>query len=84
MHVGVDADYIGDRVDSDRGFPVAQNVATGNYTLWNLNFGTKIRLEDIELSINAKNIFDKEYQSTYNYATAGTFSLCKITTIFRL
>jgi len=62
MHFGLDAQYIGDREEFGQ--------STGNYTLWNLNFSTEI-IDDIDLNINAKNIFDKEYQSVYGYATEG-------------
>lgn len=69
-HIGINAQYIGDRKDSDfNSFP-ASEVSTGNYTLWNLNFGTNI-MEDVDVSIHAKNIFDKDYQSVYGYATEG-------------
>ncbi len=70
MHFGINAQYVGDRVDTDGGFPIASKVATGNYTVWNLNFDTKL-LKDTKLTINAKNIFDKDYQSVYGYATEG-------------
>lgn len=76
-HFGINAQYIGDRVDTDGGFPVASNVPTGNYTLWNLNFGTKI-MKNLDVSIHAKNIFDKEYQSVYGYATEGRAVYAKI------
>lgn len=61
-HFGINAQYIGKREEFDQ--------STGNYTLWNLNFGTKI-IHDIDLTLNARNIFDKEYQSVYGYATEG-------------
>ena len=77
MHFGIDAQYIGDRMDTDGGFPVASEVPTGNYTLWNLNFGAKIA-EDLDLNINARNIFDKEYQSVYGYATEGASVYAKV------
>jgi len=77
MHFGIDAQYIGDRIDTDGGFPVASNVPTGNYTLWNLNFGTEIA-KDLDLNINARNIFDKEYQSVYSYATEGASVYAKL------
>ena len=77
MHFGIDAQYIGDRIDTDGGFPVASNVPTGNYTLWNLNFGTEIT-EYLDLNINARNIFDKEYQSVYGYATEGASVYAKL------
>jgi len=68
-HFGINAQYVGDRIDTDGGWP-ASEVSTGNYTLWNLNFSTKI-IENIDLNINARNIFDKEYESVYRYATEG-------------
>jgi vitamin B12 transporter len=77
MHFGIDAQYIGERIDTDGGFPVALNVPTGNYTLWNLNFGTKIT-DNLDLNINARNIFDKEYQSVYAYATEGASVYAKL------
>ena len=77
MHFGIDAQYVGDRIDTDGGFPVALNVPTGNYTLWNLNFGTKIT-DNLDLNINARNIFDKEYQSVYAYATEGASVYAKL------
>ncbi len=77
MHFGVDALYVGERFDTDGGYPVASNVSTGNYTIWNLNFSTKI-MQDFDLSIHAKNIFDKEYQSSYGYATEGRSIYAKV------
>ncbi len=69
MHFGIDTQYIGDREEYGQ--------STGNYTLWNLNFGTKIA-EDLNLNINARNIFDKEYQSVYGYATEGASIYAKL------
>jgi len=77
IHFGIDAQYIGDRLDTDGGYPVASDVPTGNYTLWNLNFAAKIA-EDLDLNIHARNIFDKEYQSVYAYATEGRSIYAKI------
>ncbi len=76
-HFGINAQYVGDRVDTDGGWPVATDVPTGNYTLWNLNFNTEI-INDVDLSLNARNIFDKEYQSVYGYATEGRSLYAKI------
>ena len=70
MNFGVDAQYIGDRTD-------VSGIQTGNYTLWNLNFGTKLA-EGIDLNINARNIFDKEYQSVYGYAAEGASVYAKL------
>jgi len=78
-HFGIDAQYIGDREDSDFD-PITFapiSVTTGNYTLWNLNFDTKI-IKNVDLNINAKNIFDKEYQSVYGYATEGRSVYAKL------
>jgi vitamin B12 transporter len=81
MHFGIDALYVGDRLDTDGGFPVASEVSTGNYTVWNLNFSTEI-MDNIQLSINAKNIFDKEYQSVFGYATEGRSAYAKVSYSF--
>ena len=81
MHFGIDALYIGERYDTDGAYPVVNNVPTGNYTVWNLNFSTAL-MTDVDLSINAKNIFDKDYQSSYGYATAGRSVYAKVTYSF--
>ena len=73
-HFGITAQYIGDRVD-------VSSEQTGNYTLWNLNFDMKI-INDFKLSINAKNIFDKEYESVYGYASEGRSIYAKIAYTF--
>ncbi len=79
-HFGIDAQYVGDR--EDIGYNPAPlytsfTASTGNYTLWNLNFGTKI-INDIDLSIHARNIFNKEYESVYGYATEGRSAYANI------
>ncbi len=71
MHFGIAGQYIGDRVDVSK-------EETGNYTVWNLNFDTKI-FKDFKLYINAKNIFDTEYESVYGYASAGRSIYAKVT-----
>ncbi|MFC2057644.1 TonB-dependent receptor plug domain-containing protein [Campylobacterota bacterium] len=68
-HYGISVQYIGDREEFGQ--------STGNYTLWNLNFNTKIT-DDLDASIYAQNIFDKDYESTYGYATAGRSLYAKI------
>lgn len=68
-HFGLDAQYVGDREEYGQ--------STGNYTVWNLNFGTKI-IDNIDFTLNAKNIFDKDYQSVYGYATEGRSLYAKI------
>jgi len=79
-YYGINAQYIGDREDlAFLNVPPYSSyaVSTGNYTVWNLNFGTKI-FDDIDLNIQAKNLFDKEYQSVYSYATEGRSIYAKI------
>jgi len=66
---GVTAQYIGDREEFGE--------STGNYTLWNLNYSRELT-EEIKLTLNAKNIFDKAYQSVYGYATEGRAVYAKI------
>ncbi|BAF72539.1 TonB-dependent receptor plug domain-containing protein [Sulfurovum sp. NBC37-1] len=77
MHFGINAQYIGDRLDTDGSYPIASDVETGNYTLWNLNFNMEL-MKDLELYLNARNIFDKEYQSVYGYATEGRSLYAKV------
>ncbi len=79
MHVGINTQYIGDRMDTafDPITYAQSEVKTGNYTLWNLNFSTELQ-KDLDLILNAKNIFDKEYQSVYSYATEGRSLYAKI------
>jgi vitamin B12 transporter len=77
MHFGIDAQYVGDRIDIDNSTFPASEVSTGNYTVWNLNFSSEI-IEGLDLSLHAKNIFDKEYQSVYGYATEGRSLYAKI------
>lgn len=71
MHFGIMGQYIGDRVD-------VSAEETGNYTVWNFNFDTKIT-KDFKLYINAVNIFDKEYESVYGYAAAGRSIYARVT-----
>jgi len=79
MHFGINAQYIGERTDSAFDpFTYAQTeVQTGNYTLWNLYFDTEIA-KDLKLNITARNIFDKEYEEVYSYATEGASLYAKV------
>ena len=77
MYFGIDAQYIGDRTDKDYNTFPPSEVQTGNYMLWNLNFNTEI-VKDLDLYINARNIFDKAYQSVYGYATEGRSIYAKV------
>ena len=77
MHFGVQTQYIGDRVDSDFSTFPATEVQTGNYTLWNLYFDTELA-KDLKLNITARNIFDKEHEEVYGYATEGRSLYAKV------
>ncbi|MDQ1326046.1 MAG: vitamin transporter [Campylobacterota bacterium] len=77
-HYGIDAQYTGNRKDMDYNTWPYTEVSTGNYILWNLHFGTEV-MKDTDLTVHAKNIFDKEYQSVYGYATEGRAVYAKIT-----
>lgn len=68
-YIGIGAQYIGDRIEYDYG---TYNIKaeTGNYTVWDINFGTNIT-QDLSLKIHAKNIFDKKYATTHGYSTEG-------------
>ena len=79
MHFGVAAQYIGDRDDAFFDSATFQTIPTntGNYTIWNLHFNTKI-MQNTDLSINARNIFDKDYQSVAGYASEGRSIYAKI------
>jgi vitamin B12 transporter len=77
MHFAVDAQYVGERTDIDYSTFPASDVQTGNYMLWNLSFNTEL-MKDLDLYLNARNIFDKEYQSVYGYATEGASLYAKI------
>lgn len=61
--ISLNGQYVGDRVSYG-------NIQSGNYTLWNLNF-TKQFDKNIDVALHLKNIFDKDYQSIYNYNSEG-------------
>ena len=75
-YFGVTAQYIGDRIDTNGAYP-ASKVSTGNYTVYNANFGTKL-FNNMEVSLHVKNIFNKTYQSIYAYASSDREAYAKI------
>jgi len=77
MHFGINTEYVGDRTDTDGSYPTSSDVGTGNYTLWNLYFDTELA-KDLKLNLTARNIFDKEYESVYGYATEGRSLYAKL------
>jgi len=76
--IGLSVQYIGDREDTkfNPDFSTSK-VSTGNYTLWNINFSTKIQ-ENLDLFLHSKNFFDKKYTSAYGYATEGASFYAKV------
>ena len=70
LHFNITGQYIGDRID-------VSSEQTGNYSVWNANFDMSIA-KDFKLYVNAKNLFDKEYESVYGYATEGRSFYAKL------
>ena len=70
LHFNVTGQYVGDRVD-------VSSEQTGNYTVWNANFDMTIA-KDFKLYLNAKNLFDKDYETVYGYATEGRSFYVKV------
>ncbi len=69
LHLGVNGEYVGERVDKDFATFPAKKVETGKYAVVNLIANYEI---DKHMSIYGKidNITDKEYQTTYGYASS--------------
>ncbi|MDD5548691.1 MAG: TonB-dependent receptor [Sulfurovaceae bacterium] len=61
--LSLNAHYVGERVSYG-------NMPSGNYTVWNLNL-TKQFNDNFDLGLYIKNLFDKDYQSIYNYNSEG-------------
>ncbi|MDD3775947.1 MAG: TonB-dependent receptor [Sulfurovaceae bacterium] len=64
----LNAQYIGKR-HSPFGYPTSP-MPSGNYTLWNIDI-TKSFNDSIDFGLHFKNIFDKDYQTIYNYNSEG-------------
>jgi vitamin B12 transporter len=71
-YVGIIANYIGKRRDSiyDPATFTPVDVTLESYTTVDLTYKTKLS-PDLGLSITAKNIFDKEYETVKGYSTEG-------------
>jgi vitamin B12 transporter len=65
LHIGADAQYIGERYD--RGGK--QGEQTGKYTVFNMTADYQIT-ENIQVYGKIENLGDKYYQSVYGYATS--------------
>ena len=63
IHLGANLQYVDKRLDYG-------NKELGSYTLINLSYNQQIT-DRLSLSIQAHNIFDKEYETAYGYSTEG-------------
>ncbi len=64
-HINLNSSYIGKRYDD-----TAKTKQTGNYTLWSGVINYEIK-KNITTYVKVDNIFNKYYQTIYNYATPG-------------
>jgi len=64
-HININSSYTGTRYND-----TAKTEKTGNYTIWNAVINYKIK-RNIETYVKFDNIFNKYYQTIYNYATPG-------------
>ena len=69
-HVGVIANYVGKRRDMDYSAYPASDVTLKSYTTVDLTYNTQFN-DHFNLSVTAKNIFDKEYETVKGYSTEG-------------
>ncbi|WP_419766834.1 TonB-dependent receptor domain-containing protein [Arcobacter sp.] len=64
-HINLNSSYIGKRYDD-----AEKTKETGNYTIWNGVINYEIK-RNITTYVKVDNIFNKYYQTVYNYATPG-------------
>jgi vitamin B12 transporter len=69
-HIGVIANYIGERRDLDYSAWPASDVTLDSYSTVDLTYNTRFN-ENLSLTVTAKNIFDKEYETVKGYSTEG-------------
>jgi len=70
IRFGVNLRYVGKRTDQQWVGWVARDVVLDNYTVVNLNYNHRIG-ENLNLSLQARNIFDEEYETSAGYSTEG-------------
>ncbi len=70
IHIGADIQYVSKRTDKDWSVWPARNVTLESYTLVNLSYNQKIGA-NLDISLQAHNIFDEDYQTVYGYSTEG-------------
>ena len=69
-HIGVIANYVGKRRDLDYSTWPASDVTLKSYTTVDLTYNTRLS-NHLNLSVTAKNIFDKDYETVKGYSTEG-------------
>lgn len=69
-HIGVIANYVGKRRDVDYSSWPFKDVTLKSYTTVDLTYNTTFS-NNLKLNVTLKNIFDKNYQTVYNYNTEG-------------
>ena len=71
-HIGIVANYIGKRRDLyfDPNTFATTEKTLGSYTTVDLTYNTTFK-NNLKLNVTLKNIFDKKYQTVYNYNTEG-------------
>ena len=69
-HIAVTANYAGKRRDMDYSSWPASDVTLKSYTTVDLTYNTTLN-EHFKLSVTAKNIFDKTYETVKGYSTEG-------------
>ena len=69
LHLGVDAEYLGERKDSDFSTFPATEVQTGKYTV--INFTTNYDItKDVQVYGKIENLTDKTYQTVYGFTSS--------------
>jgi vitamin B12 transporter len=66
LHLGVDAQYIGSRTDTDSSF---EDVETGEYALVNLTASYDIG-KNLKVYAKVENVTDEYYQTVYGYSSS--------------
>ncbi|NKQ41318.1 MAG: TonB-dependent receptor [Sulfurovum sp.] len=69
-HIGIVANYAGKRRDLDYSVFPATDTTLDSYTTADLTYSTKLS-DNFKLSVAAKNIFDKKYETVKSYSTEG-------------
>ncbi len=71
-HIGIMANYVGKRRDIyyDPATSAQTDVMLDSYTTVDITYNTKIS-DSLNLTISAKNIFDKQYETVKGYSTEG-------------